>query len=308
MTQERHYALWRMLGAGQRDYSAAMFTVTPLKPHELPRYFADQQQFYGLPEPQERARRILSQFDAAEQQELAQDFLVLRGEDGGVRAGLGVSGGKYVQGFYAASDPEAGAHWPALLQALRAQGRPLRVYLNAHPERLRPPLAAALEGAGFTRHTDYDLVKSLFGASQQAAPEPELHLTNWDDSTEAEFRAVYERLAGPLDPDWDTVYGIGEFVPALWFVGRVPGQQAQTTLFGIGGTRRPENRHIYHLRAAFSFELSRAAVISVAEAVLAEYTPDAVLHVHASEPEVAELLARGYAVNGTEDYWDVSAG
>ncbi|WP_261664002.1 hypothetical protein [Deinococcus sp. Marseille-Q6407] len=276
-----------------------MTQLTSLHPHELCGYFVAQQGFYGLAQPQKRAAAILSHFSAAEQAELAGEFLVLR-EGRDIVAGLGVSEGKYVQGFYArAAGPQVAGQWQSLLQALRAQRPgPLRVYLEAHPQWIRPDLVTALEDAGFTRRTSYGLSKNLFGQPRHA----ELgRLTSWDDSTEAVFRATYEQLAGPLDFGWDTVKEVAvgsEFTPTLWYV------QPGHTVFGIGSSGRHENRHLYRLCAAHSDQLCRAEVIALAETALIDHDEASVLHLYAPEGEVAGLQAQGYVVGRAEIHYD----
>ncbi|GHG06226.1 hypothetical protein GCM10017783_18570 [Deinococcus piscis] len=99
--------------------------------------------------------------------------------------------------MYRAFAPLGWASGGQLLRALRERRpEPLRVYLDAHPQKVRDELSAALEGAGFVRSTAYDMSKSLFGQPRRAEY---AGLTSWDDATEAQFCSTYERLAGPLE-------------------------------------------------------------------------------------------------------------
>ncbi|GHG06219.1 hypothetical protein GCM10017783_18560 [Deinococcus piscis] len=86
-----------------------MTTVTPLFAQELPAYFAAQQRFYGMADPEGRAAAILRPFSPVEREELASEFLVMRGGSGEIVAGLGVSDGKFVQGFCATGLGQWGA-------------------------------------------------------------------------------------------------------------------------------------------------------------------------------------------------------
>ncbi|MDO4263768.1 MAG: hypothetical protein Q4C67_06185 [Deinococcus sp.] len=67
-----------------------MTAITQLSAQELPAYFAAQQRFYGVVDPDGRAAAILRPFSPAEREDLAGEFLVMRDSAGEIVAGLGV--------------------------------------------------------------------------------------------------------------------------------------------------------------------------------------------------------------------------
>ncbi|MDO4263769.1 MAG: hypothetical protein Q4C67_06190 [Deinococcus sp.] len=69
-----------------------------------------------------------------------------------------------MQGFYATGPDQ----WGPLLRALRARRpEPLRVYLDAHPQKVREQLSAALEGAVLIDH-EQDSVLQITAAGAEA--------------------------------------------------------------------------------------------------------------------------------------------
>lgn len=72
------------------------------------------------------------------------------------------------------------------------------------------------------------------------------------------------------------------------------------SVFGINGTCRPENRHLYRLCAAHSVQYSRAELVALAEAALIDHEQDSVLQITVAGADVPALQAQGYVVSSEE--------
>lgn len=253
-----------------------------------------QQKFYGHTDPAARAEQLLAHFDSPA--EAAEHFHILRGLSGEIAAALGLSGGKYLQNFYF---QEAAALEALLSELLQAEPQPFRVYLNAHPEKIRDPLRAALLGAGFAEKTDVHLVKSLFGTlpppASAAAPST---WTPWSSELEPRFAAAYAQGADALAHDWQVVRNLvgGQFFGPLWFLGE------DGPLIGANRPKDSRNKAIYTVSVLQSGQPAEA--VAFLEQQLLDLDPDPVLHLHTTPAEAAIFSALGYSRTGEELYFD----